>query len=132
MAEYIDREAFLDAKRKLYCADCARRKGMKNGKFKTLYEIGDAPCRACGVNDVLEDVEDFPAADVVEVKRGKWVKARGSWFTPGGDSVWECSECGKGLHVYGIEHGSYGAGISDGQWVSCPNCGAKMDGDGDV
>lgn len=72
MAEYIDREAFLDAKRKLYCADCARRKGMKNGKFKTLYEIGDAPCRACGVNDVLEDVEDFPAADVVEARHGHW------------------------------------------------------------
>ena len=68
-----------------------------------------------------------PAADVRPVVRGKWVKARGSWCTPGGDPVWECSECGKGRHVYGIEHGSYGAGVADGQWVACPNCGAWME-----
>lgn len=60
------------------------------------------------------------------VKRGRWVKAKGSWVTPGGDPVWECSECGKGMHVYGIEHGTYGADVADGQWVSCPNCGADM------
>lgn len=68
----------------------------------------------------------IPAADVREVKRGHWVKAKGSWCTPGGDPVWECSECSKGRHVYGIEHGTYGADIADGQWVSCPNCGADM------
>ena len=62
--EYIEREAFLTQKREQYCKDCARRKGMKNGKYKTLYEIGEAPCRACGIDDVLNDVEDFPAADV--------------------------------------------------------------------
>ena len=59
-------------------------------------------------------------------KTGRWVKAKGSWCTPGGDPVWECSECGKGTHVYGIEHGSYGADVADGQWVVCPNCGARM------
>lgn len=74
----------------------------------------------------------IPAADVRPVKRGKWVKARGSWCTPGGDPVWECSECGKGQHVYGIEHGSYGADVADGQWVSCPNCGADMRGESDA
>lgn len=64
MAEYIEREAFVEQKRKQYCEDCNRRKGMKNGKYKTLYEIGEAPCRACGIDDMLNDVEDFPAADV--------------------------------------------------------------------
>ena len=64
MAEYIEREAFLEQKREQYCKDCARRKGMRNGKYKTLYEIGEAPCRACGIDDVLNDVEEFPAADV--------------------------------------------------------------------
>lgn len=71
MTEYIEREAFLEQKREQYCKDCARRKGMKNGKYKTLYEIGDAPCRACGIDDVLNDVEDFPAADVQPVVRCK-------------------------------------------------------------
>ena len=122
MAEYIDREAFLDAKRKLYCADCARRKGMKNGKFKTLYEIGDAPCRACGVNDVLEDVEDFPAADVVEVKHGEWIGEADGYAD--GELVydmWYCSNC------------DYCVDDDEKPWYHyCPNCGAKMDGDGDV
>lgn len=62
--EYIEREAFVEQKREQYCKDCSRRKGMRNGKYKTLYEIGEAPCRACEIDDVLNDVEDFPAADV--------------------------------------------------------------------
>ena len=57
MAEYIEREAFLAEQRHLYCENCARRKGMKNGKMKFVYEIGDAPCRACGIGDVLDDIE---------------------------------------------------------------------------
>lgn len=61
-----------------------------------------------------------------ERKTGRWIKAEGSYVTPGGDEVWQCSECGKGIHVYGIEHGTYGADLSDGQWVSCPNCGCLM------
>lgn len=63
-----------------------------------------------------------------EPKIGYWTRVHG-YVTPGGDPVWACSECGKGLHVYGIEHGSYGADISDGQWVACPNCGATMEGE---
>ena len=61
-------------------------------------------------------------------KRGKWVQVHG-FCTPGGDPVWACSECGKGIHVYGIEHGTYGADVSDGQWKACPNCGAVMEGE---
>lgn len=63
---------------------------------------------------------------IEERKTGKWLKV-GGYVTPGGDPVWCCSECGKGMHVYGIEHRSYGSDISDGQWVACPNCDAKME-----
>lgn len=63
-----------------------------------------------------------------ERKTGKWVKVYG-FVTPGGDPVWCCSECGRGLHVYGIEHRTYGADVADGQWVACPNCGALMIGE---
>ena len=83
------------------------------------------------VTDCVRRIKEIPKEDVAPVRHGRWVKARGSWCTPGGDPVWECSECGKGRHVYGIEHGSYGADVADGQWVSCPNCGAKMDGETD-
>ena len=64
MSEYIDRDSFLAEQRHLYCENCAKRKGMKNGKMKFVYEIGDASCRACGYGDVLDDLEDYPAADV--------------------------------------------------------------------
>ena len=59
------------------------------------------------------------------MKRGHCVKLSG-FATPGGDPVWGCSECGKGVHVYGIEASIYGADVADHQWVSCPNCGADM------
>ena len=75
--------------------------------------------------DILLYIAQFPE---VENKRGNWIKV-GGYVTPGGDPVWCCSECGKGLHVYGIEHGTYGADIADHQWVACPNCGAIMEGD---
>ena len=61
MSDLIDREAFLKQERKYYCEDCDRRKGMKNGKLTLCYEIGEAPCRACWCDDVLTDLEDFPA-----------------------------------------------------------------------
>lgn len=64
MKEYIDREAFIARYRKQFCENCDRRKGIKNGKLKFCYEIGDAPCRACDIDDMLDYVEDFPAADV--------------------------------------------------------------------
>lgn len=84
---------------------------------------------ACGI--CFRYVDDADTVDAEPVRHGRWVKVHG-YCTPGGDPVWACSECGKGVHVYGIEHGTYGADIADDQWVSCPNCGAKMDGDGDA
>lgn len=71
MAEYIEREAFLADKKWLYCTDCDKRKGKKRGKMVTLYEIGEAPCKSCGIHDMLEEVELYPAADVRNVVRCK-------------------------------------------------------------
>ena len=62
MSELIDRQAFIEQERKVYCENCDRRQGMKNGKLTFCYEIGDAPCRACWGEDILTDLEDFPAA----------------------------------------------------------------------
>lgn len=76
-------------------------------------------------DDILEIIEKQPTVQP-ERKKGKWIKVSG-YATPGGDPTWCCSECGKGLHVYGIEHGTYSADVSDGQWVACPNCGAIME-----
>ena len=63
MSDLIDRQAFIENERKLYCEDCDRRKGTKNGKPNVIcYEIGEAPCRACWLDDALTDLEDFPTA----------------------------------------------------------------------
>lgn len=80
------------------------------------------------VETILEDdCEEYDDSPNEKPKTGRWVKAEGSFITPGGDEVWCCSECGKGRHVYGVEHSTYGADVSDDQWVACPNCGARMD-----
>lgn len=106
MAEYIDREAFIDNERRVYCAACDWRKGS-NGE--TIYEIGDAPCRSCGINEMLDAAEDFPATDVAPVVHGHWQRGEFGSF--------DCSACGMWCE-------------DEGQTIVypyCPNCGAKMD-----
>ena len=52
----------------------------------------------------------------------KWIQDNSqTWFTPGGDPVWICSNCGGGRHVYGIEN------IDEPKLV-CPDCANKMMG----
>ena len=55
----IDADAFIHEIRKTYCEDCARRKGIKNGKMRFCYEIGGVPCRACDIEDVLDALDDY-------------------------------------------------------------------------
>lgn len=92
MDDYISREAFIEQKRKLYCENCSRR---KDSKGKTVYEIGDAPCRSCGIGDVLDDLDDFPASDVrpvvmcADCKRFQ-VNVSPSGYLPQGVPEWEC------------------------------------------
>lgn len=80
-----------------------------------------------GETDV-EVIAYIPVSDVRINTKGKWIRV-GGYVTPGGDPVWRCSNCGKGKHVWGIEHNSYGADVADHQWVSCPNCGIEMEGE---
>ena len=109
MKSYVERHNFIDKCRNYY---------RNNGWMKDEVHLS------------LENVEVLlaytPAPDVREVKHGHWVKVPG-FVTPGGDPVWGCSECGKGVHVYGIEANTYAADVADQQWIACPNCGAVMD-----
>ena len=65
---YIDADAFVLQKREMFCDNCEHR---KNSKGKFVYEIGGTPCRACDIGDMIDAVDDFPAADVVPVIRCK-------------------------------------------------------------
>lgn len=58
--DLIDRDAFIKVNRGYLCTNCERRKGMKNGKYRIIYEIGGAPCRACGVDDMFGYIDDAP------------------------------------------------------------------------
>ena len=77
----------------------------------------------------LCDLDNAPTIDAEPVVHAHWEEVYG-YVTPGGDPVWVCSNCGKGMHVWGVEASTYNRDISDSrQWVACPNCGAKMNGE---
>ena len=92
-------------------------------RIATVAKIARSDAQKALLGRVLYIIENHPTVDAE--KHGHWIKV-GGYVTPGGDPVWCCSECGKGLHVYGVEHNSYGSDIADHQWVACPNCGARM------
>ena len=110
----IDADALIDDLMERYCKECDKRKGIKNGKYQIIYEIGEAPCRACEVDDVKAELEDAPTADVPERKVGKWIGK-----PIAGYSNVRCSNCNN---VY-IDN--------SGKWNYCPNCGAMMKGEDD-
>ena len=92
MAEYIEREAVCYQLEKLESIDGQPRAIRRARKI----------------------VADFPAADVREVKRGKWIDMA---------DFEQCSEC-KGTHLKEFQS-YYGKTI----WIKtryCPNCGADM------
>ena len=75
----IDADATIKYLREFRCKDCDKRKGMKNGKIKFCYEIGDAPCRACDIGDTVDyflDEDISPTIDAVPVVRCKDCKFR--------------------------------------------------------
>ena len=108
MSKYIDSEAFFKAINTLPYKD-------------TSYP--DASAYNGAISDVADMLTHFPAADVAEVRRGRW-KPHPT------EREWDvCSVCGVGTkrREYGLQDGR--------EWVTelnfpyCPNCGAKMDGD---
>lgn len=98
----IDADATIKYLREFRCKDCDRRKGMKNGKIRFCYEIGDAPCRACDIGDTIDyffDEDISPTIDAVPVARCKDCKH-------GQYEEWDNGECvdktvyceGYGIH----------------------------------
>lgn len=75
MAEYIDREAFKKSVEERYCKPCKAEKKDHNGCW----------CRACWVDDMLDEVECFQPSDVAPVVRCKDCKYRDG--TPGQPNI---------------------------------------------
>ena len=98
MAEYFEREATIKRIEEAYCVGCNSYNGVR--------------CRACGIGDAIDMIEDAPAADVAPVVHGRWI---GSKYDPEtGDYMEKCSHCGVFSREYWKPH--------------CSECGALMDG----
>ena len=76
-------------------------------------------CEAVCNHRVTEAIERSPTVDAVEVVHGRWKKQ-----VEDGMYWYECSECGGEVPKTRYKHDWYSA--------CCPNCGAKMDGDGNA
>ena len=106
MKEYIEREALLkDIEEMLNTAQQhvnITGRGFGKTLWTGIYK---------GINFCKTKLLVAPAADVVEVRHGRWI-------TEDCDLLFakraECSVCGKGLTTTDI-------------FDYCPNCGAKMD-----
>ena len=75
-----------------------------------------------GFDECVDRVENFPAADVEEVKHGKWLNFCNDF------SVAECSECADMFEVSPDEEPKKEFLEAFKEFYHyCPNCGAKMD-----
>ncbi len=74
---------------------------------------------AQGMRDVIDDIQNAPTVDAVEVVHGRWEFSHTT--TVEKYDVVKCSNCGHEAFAIAnyVKYGHY-----------CPNCGAKMDGDG--
>lgn len=83
----------------------------------------NALIRALGYCQCANDViTRIPAADVAEVRHGRWDASDRYKFLDGSTCI-RCTECGAALHLE--EYQKY-------HWHYCPNCGARMDEEADL
>ena len=90
----------MATEKRLIDANAMRRDWLENGENEFVYDT----------NAVLDSIDTQPTVDAVEVVHGRWEQAR---YTEA--PLYICSECDKPEYK---------------QHNYCPNCGAKMDGDG--
>lgn len=103
-------------------------KYINTDELKAFIDAGKYrnPCeRVFSENDIIDMVNEMPAADVVEVKHGEWKTDRKEIVVRYGDEyevhIPYCSECGwKRSNVYEY------LGPGKVKWNFCPECGADM------
>lgn len=103
MKEYIEREAVIEA--------------IKNHKCESKVVYSIAEVAYCVGQEIGEAIRSVPAADVVEVRHGRWDDS-GRYKFPNGETAVCCTECGCALRKKEYENNN---------WFYCPVCGAKMD-----
>lgn len=147
MAEYINRGTFKESVEERYCKPCKAEGKDHNGCW----------CRACWVDDMLDEVDCFQPADVAPVVHGRWIfTKRHLWYKDENGNIDEwrvdngfhngpecqichtafCEHCTPDWSTTECEIGHYYCSecaetSRDAHENYCPNCGAKMDGGGE-
>lgn len=102
MAEYIDREALF-----------------RDIESSVVFSVRNAPSAEMrGAHKITERIRCAPAADVVEVKHGRWEKSEDDYC---GLNIIQCSLCRE---EWCFECDDDVKGMN---YHYCPNCGAKME-----
>ena len=70
--------------------------------------------------EIMAEVRYMPAADVVEVKHGKWIESEDDYY---GLYIIKCSLC-REVWCFEVKDD-----VKLMNYNYCPNCGARMDGD---
>ena len=104
MAEYIEREAYLD-----------RLEEVKSVLVLNENDSFDDGVRI-GIERAMSEAETIPAADVRPVVRGKWIDRDDDYY---GWNMWACSACGE---EFVLTEGT--PDMND--YHFCPNCGADV------
>lgn len=121
----IDADALIDVLTQRCCKNCDKRMGTKNGKRRMIYEIGEAPCRACDVDDMKMELDEAPTIDAEPVRHGKWIK-----MSDADGIYYACSECGNELtriESFDPQFDLFPRLKSIDKTRYCSNCGAKME-----
>lgn len=100
MAEYIEREATLKLLR-----------GASIAKYPSTFGVG--------ILAAVKEIVDIPAADVAPVVHGRWIEREDY----NNDVYYDCSACRESFcFIEGVPEENF--------YSYCPNCGARMDGEG--
>lgn len=114
-AEYIKREAaiaIIEEKQKELCPVGRYGRGYVYGSDREKYDAWD---------EIIDALENTPAADVAPVVHGRWIHSRYEDCSEQFEIV-KCSQCNHEAYAMAryVHGGNY-----------CPNCGAMMDGGAD-
>lgn len=107
MAEYIERAAALNLLGKINPVD-----------FGSMFDYeAHGAVQEC-LREISYGVEAVPAADVAEVRHGRWIPSDMGGGEP--DEAYVCSECGE---PWTLIDGN----PAENNMRYCPACGARMD-----
>ena len=109
MSEYITKEKaveIIEQRQKELCPV---------GRYGRNYVYGSDREKYDSWEEIIDEIENMDAADVVEVRHGRWGEYESFPLTSSLNGH-PCSECGMHFSTLAIPVMKY-----------CPNCGARMD-----